>query len=487
MLPFVKSLDWFKSLPKEFTNSSVAGGIFSLLTFILIVWIFFCESYAYLFPPPENTIMMNNDQLIQSKENLIIEYNVTMYNIACQSILALVYDPLTEGYLPMKHEGTKRSISHDGIYGETQESHHTDVELRNRYLAREDANWSWNDYKRLSRDWVKSDEEDINKNNFGSLHTINDAVIVNFYASWSSECKKFAPIWMKASETGRETKFTDGDGKEMTTNFVKINCVYYSELCNEQNIWTYPTVRVYRRDGKFEELNIKKKLKEDDFSETDVINWFSDRCRHTRHFEHTKETIINGCNLEGTVTTRRVPGEFHFQIDSKSESLEPSMTNVSHTIHKLTFDLADDRMDPTNAARIFSVVDPTVKDNINPLAGNTYIVHKKHQSFIHYLQVVSTYIQTSWTKHHVFQYTSQNSYKQERESMIPSAKFQYTISPMNVLYRKSARTFYQYLTTVCGIMGGAVAFCQILFSATHIVKKEKSRKRTTGSLDGAMH
>jgi len=422
-----------------------------------------------------NTLEMNNQEAVHSEKSLIIEYNITLFNLPCDHIQVMVYDPLSMQPLPMSIKDKRTSLSHEGIAGETQESHATDQELRSKYLAAEDKLWDWTRYKKLSRSWVRSDATvEQNHQKFDDLVNMNDALMVSFYASWSENCKKFAPIWQDFSKQCDEKKFTDSMNREITTACIKVNCVEFPGLCMEQNIWNYPTVRIYNRGGKFNELQVKK-IPSEEILMQELISATS----NTRHFKHNHDTNIRGCRLEGHVSTRSVPGEFHFQLGESVLDLEPSMTNTSHEVHSLRFFSEKEKFSPVD---LINKVDPTVLENLDPIAGTRFIATRKHQTMMHYLQVVSTFIKVGWNNYHIYQYTSQNSPKIEKKLTVPSAKFQYSISPMNVVYKTTGTTLYQFLTTMCGIIGGAIAIAKVCFSGTNHALTKMQKKQSVGKL-----
>ena len=60
---------------------------------------------------------------------------------------------------------------------------------------------------------------------------------------------------------------------------------------------------------------------------------------HREKIERTlfAETEHPGCLLSGFLLVNRVPGNFHIEARSKYHNLNPTMTNVSHLVHDLTF------------------------------------------------------------------------------------------------------------------------------------------------------
>ena len=55
----------------------------------------------------------------------------------------------------------------------------------------------------------------------------------------------------------------------------------------------------------------------------------------------------------------------------------------------------------------------------------------------------------------MYQLTTQSHIKPEDRHSVPQAKFSYNISPMTVVIDYERKQIYQFLTSLCAIMGGA--------------------------------
>jgi len=166
----------------------------------------------------------------------------------------------------------------------------------------------------------------------------------------------------------------------------------------------------------------------------------------------------DGCRVVGYVEVARVPGTLHFQAgSSKVKDINPALTNVSHTVNHLSFGQA-------SMALAILLPDPYNK-HVSPLDGKTFVVDKFHKAPSHFIKVVHTRFEQSHLRS--YQQTHQWSTSTLRRNSIPQAKFSYDLAPVEVVVSKGQRHWYDYLTQIFAITGGAFT---VMSMTTDVVK-----------------
>lgn len=71
--------------------------------------------------------------------------------------------------------------------------------------------------------------------------------LIEFFSPFCSHCRHFAPTWEKIYQRVTEGNDSDGYNTQGVT-LAQVNCITQGDLCDEQNIRGYPTLRIYN-DG----------------------------------------------------------------------------------------------------------------------------------------------------------------------------------------------------------------------------------------------
>lgn len=68
----------------------------------------------------------------------------------------------------------------------------------------------------------------------------HEYTFVNFYAPWCIWCQRFEPVWEAFAEE------LDQHPMSKDVSIVKVDCVANKNLCMEQRIQAFPTVRLFK-------------------------------------------------------------------------------------------------------------------------------------------------------------------------------------------------------------------------------------------------
>jgi len=184
-----------------------------------------------------------------------------------------------------------------------------------------------------------------------------------------------------------------------------------------------------------------------------------------------------GCNVNGFMIVKRVPGNFHLSAHAHANLLavffQNKHMNLSHIIHNLSFgDHAEEAFDLEEAG-------------INPLKNAKKIVSDSNaqegKSFEYYVKIVPMrYEKLSGEVLDSYQYVA-NSNEINGHFAIPALYFRYDMSPIAVKFAKRAKSFSHFLVQICAIVGGVFTvlglFNSIVHSSLrHLVKKAEMNK-----------
>jgi hypothetical protein len=172
----------------------------------------------------------------------------------------------------------------------------------------------------------------------------------------------------------------------------------------------------------------------------------------------------------------RVPGNFHIEANSKSHNLNAAMTNLSHIVHHLSF--GEPLMTGKNSRSVQRILKqvPTEHQQFSPLDNQNFVTKDFHQAFHHYIKVVSTHLNMGNYKSKkltTYQFLEQSQIVFYDDVNVPEARFSYDLSPMSVVVEKKGRKWYDYLTSLCAIIGGTFTTLGLIDATLYKVLKPK--------------
>ena len=372
----------------------------------------------------------------------------------------------------------------------------------------------------------------------------HEYLFVDFYASWCSHCKDLAPTWETMAEImvdAGKSSYSLSNGEKHLDDYseedyehalrvhqpvviAKVDCVSQPKVCNlQENIRAYPTLRLFI-DGKpwaggsdykghrtvqemvdwlahMEEQHkaalekegedgdkvrklhaaheaTRQRMGED---ESEAEQWREHQKHQMKRIYHEwRESEHPGCQLSGHLLLDRAPGNFHILARSKHHDLAPHLTNVSHMVNSLSIG------DPMAGMKIINgeaIVPQEVKAKISPLNGNVYTTMALHESYHHYLKVITTKapgLQVGRRDLKAYQIIPSSQLAYYRNDMVPEAKFAYDLSPISVSYRQSSRHWYDYCTSVFALIGGIFTMVGLIESSIQATISKTRRGSTRG-------
>jgi protein disulfide-isomerase-like protein len=322
----------------------------------------------------------------------------------------------------------------------------------------------------------------LTEENFDAWLKENEMAFVDLYAPWCVWCQRLAPSWEKLAQEVKKEGMPVGIGK--------VDCVEQANLCRKQKVMAFPTIRWfhageavspdYKMDRTVEalmgfakrKLEMDEKFKEWDKKQGDKTSE-TEREKKRQLFQQNRPEHPS-CQVSGFLMVNRVPGNFHIEAKSVNHNLNAAMTNLSHTVNHLSFG------EPIQAAsrktkRILKQA-PNEHQQFSPMDGESFMTFDYHQAFHHYIKVVSTHLNMGTSEANsmvTYQFLEQSQIVYYDVQNVPEARFSYDLSPMSVVVQKEGRKWYDYLTSLCAIIGGTFTTLGLIDATLYKVFKPK--------------
>jgi thiol-disulfide isomerase/thioredoxin len=428
--------DAFRTVPKDLAEASMSGAFLTFMAVLICAVLFVCEVTAFM------TTKMRTDITIDSNQDseLRINFDVTMLDMACDHVTVGVWDAFGTDRMNITKNVKKQRIDHKG---EDKGHAYTEDELIELEYA--DKSFTKEELADLDSDWSSSSDQ-FKHDSFQKVVDAHDFTFVNFYADWCPHCRMFANVWTAFEERVNkgEEEMKDADGVKANVQVLKINCVDFEEACQEQSVRGFPTVRLYRRGAKE-----KTWIEYHGPREGNALAAFARGEVGKRHLHmgaHYHQIFMESCRIIGHMDVARVPGTVHFQAThTNDKTLNLAFTNVSHHVHHFSFGV----MTGTSTRRL----PKEFREHVAPLDGKAFTVPKFHMAPHHFIKVVHTRFDEAKTQS--YQQTHQWSVRTVQRKTIPQARFSYDLSPVEVDVKRSDRRWYDFVTSIFAIIGGA--------------------------------
>jgi len=439
-------LDFFRKVPTDLTEATIVGATLSIVAGVFMAVLFVVELWAFLNTTIETGIMLDTN----AQALLRINFNVTMLDLQCDYAAIDVVDVLGTNSMNVSKNVEKWQLDETGK--------RMIFQGRNR------------EQKKIRHDQHHPELEELYKNgvhaiqldeiNFDEFLTENPYVFANFFAPWCIWCQRLEPTWEAlAEEIERLNIHVEHQNERVETidvSIVKVDCVANRNLCGAQRIQAFPTLRFFKDVHQYG-IDYKQDrtvsamidfLKQKVELEKTMKDW------HPRRKQRMLEIKEHpGCMISGHVLVNRVPGNFHIEARSSHHNLNAAMTNLSHVVNHLSFGTPLAKGMQKKVARY-----PQFQ-SVQPMDGRVFITEHYHQAHHHYSKVVSTHFEVGGMMTKVreifsYQMLSQSQVMHYNEIEVPEAKFAYDLSPMAVSISSKGRRWYDFVTSVCAIVGG---------------------------------
>lgn len=318
----------------------------------------------------------------------------------------------------------------------------------------------------------------------------------SYLFSWCIWCQRLHPTWEKFGEKVHELGMPVGVGK--------VDCVVHAQLCKDEKVMAFPTLRWYKDgeailpDYKMDRTvdalvgYAKRKLDmEQKYKDWESKNAGGNADARGKPRGGTSRPEHPGCQVSGHLMVNRVPGNFHIEAKSVNHNLNAAMTNLTHRVNHLSFGEPITKLPPhmentpfmRKVKRVLKQV-PEEHKQFNPMDDTEYVTAQFHQAFHHYIKVVSTHLNmgsSSKSEYSVNDVNAVTVYQMLEQSQIvfydevnvPEARFSYDMSPMSVVVQKEGRKWYDYLTSLCAIIGGTFTTLGLIDATLYKVFKPK--------------
>ena len=247
-------LDMYAKVPADMLEGTKSGSYLSIICVSVLLALIFMETKSFLY---QGTI--KNLSLDLNKDPRVrVNFNITMMDLKCDYLTVDVVSFLGTNQNVTQHI-MKQTVTADGVRkryaGRNVQQH--DVVLRDDAVVE-----TIDELHENGEDAISLDETTIK-----FARREYDFLFVDFFASWCSHCQALAPTWEVLAEVmnsaarasvdseieGREHEYSKEDYDAavklaMPAMIAKVDCVTHKDLCMDQMIRGYPTLRLFVHD-----------------------------------------------------------------------------------------------------------------------------------------------------------------------------------------------------------------------------------------------
>jgi len=466
----MSSVDFYRRVPKDLTEATTLGAAMSMAALGIMAILFFSETAAFARTKIVTSITLDEN----TQPQLRLNFNITMADVHCDYVSVDVWDALGTNRQNVTKNVEKWQLSEDGttrlFSGRNREQRAVRDEEHDRTLE-----------EMHEEDGVHA--FDLKKDNFKGWIEEHEMAFIDMFAPWCVWCQRLAPTWEKFAVEIKKLN--------MPVGVAKIDCMAESDLCRDEKVMAFPTLRWYENGKQItpeykmdrtvqamvafakRKLEMNEKFKDWELGAAARGDSDAEIDKKRKLFSQSRPEHPS-CQVSGHLMVNRVPGNFHIEAKSKNHNLNSAMTNLTHVVNHLSFGEPLD-VKARRAKRILKQV-PEEHKQFNPMDDSVYITKEFHQAFHHYIKVVSTHLNVRSSEANqmlTYQFLEQSQIVYYDVSNVPEARFSYDLSPMSVVVEKEGRKWYDYLTSLCAIIGGTFTTLGLIDAVLYKVFKPK--------------
>lgn len=456
-------VNFYKRVPRDLTEATTLGAGMSIFAILLMTVLFFSETMAFLRTGIVATISPEAD----SEHQIRLNFNISLHDLKCDFITVDVWDALGTN-----RQNVTKNIQRWQLNAEGQRGVYAGRQWEGRVLKHDE-------HDETLEEMIKdgSYAHVLTLGNWDEFMKKNELAFVDFFAPWCGHCKRLAPTWEKFAQK----VFEDG----LPVGVATVDCTVETELCRKYRIAGFPTMQwfakgeesgpKYSSDRTVDALSAfaSQKVKADERYK----EWEADPKRKERYknFDpHGAKNQNPGCQISGHLMVNRVPGNFHIEAKAKDHSIDPTATNLTLVVHSLSFGTAITNI--REQKRVDSIIAQLPKEHrrFDAFNGKTFVTTEAHQAHHHHIKVIPTSVDMgSGETVTAYQMLGQSQVVFYDAVNVPEARFSYDLSPMTVTVTKEGRKWYDYVTSLCAIVGGAYTTLGLIDAVLYKVLKPK--------------
>eukprot|EP00894_Picocystis_sp_ML_P004973 jgi/Pico_ML_1/55490/g1166.t1 len=365
----IKRVDFYRKVPKDLTEATIAGAAVSLLAAACIATLVVLEVRSFLQVRTEHKLMVEDSR---DGDLLRVNFDISFPRLSCEFASLDVTDVVGYTRFNLSKTITKQALdeNQEFVPGRIIDHRH---EVK---------------HEEVHTHLDETHAVDLDEKTFPLFLKEHPVVFVNFFAPWCSWCQKLAPAWEKAAEIVHK-KYADDPAP---IRFAKVDCTRHREICSTNHIQGYPSMRVFRHGSDIKRGAVSRHNAYNGDRTVEALTKFADFLVTEESAMAATPTVKSpGCRLKGFVDVHKVPGAVFITARSVGgHSFDNSMMDMGHVVNKLEYGY------PIADTRIVSKMFPSALEakNMGRLNKKTFVSKKPHTTQEHYMQVVKTSIES---------------------------------------------------------------------------------------------